>query len=124
MIKNSSFEVSDQFAQEDSDQFAVVVNENVGPSLVDLTVRDNDFVLDGPTQTGVAGFTVDGARIVDNDFSGEGRAGVLATTSARWRIRNNDFCDLFIPPSPGNEAQAPVVIVNSVDIRATNNDCA
>jgi hypothetical protein len=125
-IRNSTFE--------DSDIAAVAVNERPGPSLVDLRIRDNDFVLDGPSQTGIIGATVDGARIVDNHFAGKGYGAVVAATSTRWRIRNNDFCDLFIPPSapppvddlilPPNDAQTPIVTVNSVDIRATNNDCA
>jgi hypothetical protein len=125
-IRDSTFE--------DSDIAAVAVNEEAGPSLVDLRIRDNDFVLDGPSQTGVIGATVEGARIVDNDFSGEGYGAVVAVMSTRWRIRNNDFCDLLIPPSAlppvddlmlaPNEAQTPIVTLNSVDIRATNNDCA
>ena len=125
-IRNSTFE--------DSDIAAVAVDERPGPSLVDLRIRDNDFVLDGPSQTGIIGATVESARIVDNDFSGEGYGAVVAVMSTRWRIRNNDFCDLVIPPSalppvddlmlPPNEAQTPIVTVNSVDIRATNNDCA
>jgi hypothetical protein len=114
-ISNSTFEDMD---------FAVVVNETVGPSLVDLRVRDNNFILEGPSQIGVVGLTVDDARIADNDFSGVGFAGVVALTSAHWRIRNNDFCDLFIPPSPQNPAQAPVVTANSDDIKLTDNACA
>jgi hypothetical protein len=119
---------------EDSIVAAVAVNERLGPSLVELRIRDNDFVLDGPSQTGIIGATVDGARIVDNDFSGDGYGAVVAVASAHWRIRNNDFCGLDIPPSapppvpdlmlPPNEAQTPIVTVNSVDIKRTDNQCA
>ena len=52
-----------------------------------------------PRRPGSSGNSVEGARIVDNDFSGEGYGGVVAATSARWRVHDNDFCDLFIPPS-------------------------
>jgi hypothetical protein len=116
---------------QDSDAAAVLVTEYSSPSLIDLKVSDNNFVLEAPSQAGVVGFTVEGARIVDNDFSGEGYAGVVAVTSAGWKIHDNDFCDLFVPPSapnelglPVNETQAPVVILDSVDIRVTDNDCA
>lgn len=124
-IRNSTFE--------DSAVAAIEVNEGGGPSLVDVRVRDNDFVL-GPSQIGVIGTTVEDARVIDNDFSGQGYGGVVAVSSAGWRIRNNDFCDLLIPPSappppppevmlPANETQAPVVIHDSVDIRVDHNDC-
>jgi hypothetical protein len=124
IVKGSTFR--------DIGTIAVWMDEYVGPSLVDLKVRGNNFVLAPPSQTGVVGTTVDGAQIIDNDFSGEGYGGVVAVRSARWRVHHNDFCNLHIPPStpappilelPANEAQAPVVIHDSVDIRVDHNDC-
>jgi hypothetical protein len=56
---------------------------------------------------------------------------VVAVDSAHWRIHNNDFCDLLVPPRapsalglPANEARAAVVLLDSVDIRLTHNGCA
>jgi hypothetical protein len=111
---------------------AVVVRE-LGPSLVDLKVVDNAFVLAAPSQVGIVGFNVEGARLRDNEVAGEGYAGVVARDSARWRIHNNDFCDLVVPPGatadrdlelPVNEAGAAVVLLDSVDIRLAHNRCA
>ena len=124
-IRDSTFD--------DSGATAIWMDEYLGPSLVDFEVRDDSFVLTPPSQAGVLGNSVEGARIVDNDFSGEGYGGVVAATSARWRVHDNDFCDLFIPPSapsppelglPSNETQVPVVVLDSVDIRVTDNHCA
>jgi hypothetical protein len=124
-VKDSTFQ--------DSGATAIWMDEFFGPSLVDLKVRDNNFVLAPPSQIGVLGTTVEGARIVDNDFLGQGYGGVVAVRSARWTVHENDFCDLFIPPStpspddlmlPVNVTQTPIVTLSSVDIRATNNDCA
>jgi hypothetical protein len=124
-VKDSTFK--------DSGATAIWMDELLGPSLVVLKVSDNNFVLAPPSQIGVLGTTVEGARIVDNDFSGEGYGGVVAVRSARWRVHENDFCDLLIQPStpspddlmlPANETQAPLVILDSVDIGVDHNDCA
>ena len=111
---------------------AILVRE-LGPSLVELKVVDNVLVLAAPSQAGVVGVNVEGARVRHNEVAGEGYAGVVAVDSARWRIHNNDFCDLVVPPGatadpslelPANQAGTPVVLVDSVDIRLTHNRCA
>jgi hypothetical protein len=80
----------------DTDLAAILVDE-LGPSLIALTVVDNAFVLAAPSQAGIVGFNVEGARLRHNDVAGEGYAGVVAVDSAHWRIHNNDFCDLVVP---------------------------
>ena len=77
---------------------AAVWVEELGPSLIDLKVVDNALVLAAPTQAGIVGFNVEGARVRHNDVAGVGYAGVVAKDSAHWRIHNNDFCDLVVPP--------------------------
>ena len=112
---------------------AAVWVDELGPSLVDLEVVDNALVLAAASQAGIVGFNVEGARVHRNKLAGEGYAGVVAKDSARWRIHDNDFCDLVVPPGatadpilelPANQAGAPVVLVDSVDIRLTHNRCA
>ena len=111
---------------------AAVWVEELGPSLIKLKVADNALVLAAPTQAGIVGFNVEGARVRHNDVAGVGYAGVVAKDSAHWRIHNNDFCDLVVPPGatadleglPANQAGAAVVLVDSVDIRLTHNRCA
>ena len=100
------------------------------PDLLDVRVSDNNFALRGPSQTGVGAFDVDGARIVDDDFSGRAYAGVAGVTSTAGGIHGNDFCNLTIPPSaesalgfPPNEALEPIVFFDSEDARIDNNDC-
>jgi hypothetical protein len=111
---------------------AILVNE-LGPSMIDLKVVDNALVLAAPSQAGIVGFNVEGARVRHNEVAGVGYAGVVAKDSARWRIHDNDFCDLVVPPGatadpdldlPANEAGAAVVLVDSVGIRMTHNRCA
>ena len=116
---------------------AILVTE-LGPSLVDLNVVDNALALAAPSQAGIVGFNVEGARLRHNDFRGEGYAGVVAKDSAHWRINNNDFCDLVVPPGataadlaayveielPANKAGAAVLLLDSVDIQMTHNRCA
>lgn len=105
----------------------------LGPSLIDLNVVNNALVLAAPSQAGIVAFNVEDARLRHNDFTGEGYAGIVAKDSAHWRIDNNDFCDLVVPPGatagpdlelPANEAGAAVVLLDSVDIRLTHNRCA
>jgi len=124
-VKNSTFR--------NSGSIAIWMDETSGPSLVDLKVSDNNFVLAPPSQIGVLGSTVEGARVVDNNFSGKGYGGVVVQRSARWTVHENDFCDLLIPPStppppdlglPANDTQAPVVIIDSINIRVRHNNCA
>ena len=112
---------------------AAVWVEELGPSLIDLKVADNVLVLAAPSQAGIVGFNVEGARVHRNKLAGEGYAGVVAKDSAHWRIHNNDFCDLLVPPGatadpilelPANQAGAPVVLLDSVDIRLAHNRCA
>jgi hypothetical protein len=113
------------------------MDEYFGPPLADLMVDDNAFVLVGGSQIGVLGNSVAGARIIDNHFEGEGYGAVVAVSSSGWQIHGNDFCKLDIPqsatappdllvdrPLPVNESQTPVVLVDSVDIGATDNACA
>jgi hypothetical protein len=120
----------------DTRSAAILVKE-VGPSLVDLNVVDNALALAAPSQAGIVGLNIDGARLRHNDFTGEGYAGVVAKDSAHWRIDNNDFCDLAVPPGatanladepglnlPANTAGAAVLFLDSVDIRLTHNRCA
>jgi hypothetical protein len=112
---------------------AAVWVEELGPSLVDLKVVDNALVLAAASQAGIVGFNVEGARVRHNEVAGVGYAGVVAKDSTHWRIHNNDFCDLVVPPGatadpdlglPANQAGAPVVLLDSVDIRLTHNRCA
>ena len=112
---------------------AAVGVEELGPSLIDLKVVDNALVLAAPSQAGIVGFNVEGARVRHNEVTGVGYAGVVAKDSARWRIHDNDFCDLVVPPGatadpdldlPANEAGAAVVLVDSGGIRMTHNRCA
>ena len=112
---------------------AAVLVKELGPSLIDLKVVDNALVLAAPSQAGIVGFNVEGARVRHNEVAGVGYAGVVAKDSARWRIHDNDFCDLVVPPGatadpdldlPANEAGAAVVLVDSVGIRLTHNRCA
>jgi hypothetical protein len=112
---------------------AAVWVEELGPSLIKLRVVDNALVLAAPSQAGIVGFNVEGARVRHNEVAGVGYAGVVAKDSARWRIHDNDFCDLVVPPGatadpdldlPANEAGAAVVLVDSVGIRMTHNRCA
>jgi hypothetical protein len=107
--------------------------DELGPSLIDLKVVDTVIVLAAPSQAGIVGFNVEGARVRHNDIGGVGYAGVVAKDSAHWRIHNNNFCDLLVPPGatahpdlglPANQAGAPVVLVDSVDIQLTHNRCA
>jgi hypothetical protein len=111
---------------------AILVRE-LDPSLVDLKVVDNALVLAAPSQAGIVGFNVEGARVRHNQVAGEGYAGVVAKESAHWRIHNNDFCELIVPPGatadpelelPANAAGAKVVVLDSVDIRLIHNRCA
>jgi hypothetical protein len=119
----------------DTRSAAILVKE-LGPSLVDLKVVDNALALAAPSQAGIVGLNIDGARLRHNDFTGEGYAGVVAKDSADWRINNNDFCDLAVPPGatadladdndlnlPANTAGAAVLLLDSVDIRLTHNRC-
>ena len=112
---------------------AAILVDELGPSLIDLKVVDNALVLAAPSQAGIVGFNVEGARVRHNEVAGVGYAGVVAKDSARWRIHDNDFCDLVVPPGatadpdldlPANEAGAAVVLVDSVGIRMTHNRCA
>lgn len=112
---------------------AAVWVEELGPSLVDLQVVDNALVLAAASQAEIVGLNIQGARVRHNDVAGVGYAGVVAKDSAHWRIHNNDFCDLLVPPGatadpilelPANQAGAPVVLLDSVDIRLTHNRCA
>jgi hypothetical protein len=112
---------------------AAVWVEELGPSLIDLKVVDNALVLAAASQAGIVGFNVEGARVRHNDVAGVGYAGVVAKDSAHWRVHDNNFCDLLVPPGatadpildlPANEAGAPVVLLDSVDIRLTHNRCA
>ena len=73
-----------------------------------------------------------GARITENEFKGKGYAGVVGVTSEGWRVRENDFCHLVVPPSatadaglglPNNEARTPIVFLDSTDMKAVDNDC-
>jgi hypothetical protein len=121
-------------------EVAVAMDEYFGPPLADFTVDDNAFVLVGGSQIGVWGNFVAGAKVLDNDFGGQGYGAVVATSSEGWQIHGNDFCDLLIPPSatapvdsdvfgpdirfPENDAQSPVVLIDSVDMRVTDNECA
>lgn len=126
-VKDSRFEGGD---------VSVLMDEYFGPPLTDLMVDDNAFFLVGGSQIGVLGNSVAGARIIDNHFEGEGYGAVVAVSSSGWQIHGNDFCHLDIPqsaaappdllvdrPLPVNESQAPVVLVDSVDIGATDNAC-
>jgi hypothetical protein len=108
------------------------VNE-LGPSLIDLKIVDNVLGLAAPTQAGIVGFNVEGACVHHNKLAGKGYAGVVAKDSTRWRIHDNDFCDLIVRPGamadpvldlPANEAGAAVVLLDSVDIRVIHNRCA
>ena len=112
---------------------AAILVDELGPSLIDLKVVDNALALAAPSQAGIVGFNVEGARVRHNEVAGVGYAGVVAKDSARWRIHDNDFCDLVVPPGatadpdldlPANEAGAAVVLVDSVGIRMTHNHCA
>jgi hypothetical protein len=56
-----------------------------------------------------------------------------AKDAAHWRIHNNDFCDLLVPPGatadpdlelPANQAGAAVVLLDSVGIKLAHNRCA
>lgn len=127
-VKDSRFEGGD---------VSVLMDEYFGPPLADLMVDDNAFVLVGGSQIGVIGNSVAGARIIDNHVEGEGYGAVVAVSSSGWQIHGNDFCNLDIPqsatappdllvdrPLPVNESQAPVVLLDSLDIRATDNSCA
>jgi hypothetical protein len=77
---------------------AAVWVEELGPSLIDLKVVDNALVLAAPSQAGIVGFNVEGARVRQNEVAGVGYAGVVAKDSAPWRIHDNDLCDLVVPP--------------------------
>jgi hypothetical protein len=112
---------------------AAIFVQELGPSLIDLKVVDNTLVLAAPSQAGIVGFNVEGARVRHNDVAGVGYAGVVAKESARWRIHKNDFCDLVVQPGatadpdlglPANQAGAAVVLLDSVDIKLTHNRCA
>jgi hypothetical protein len=115
---------------------AALLVEELGPSLIGLKVVDNTFVLAAPSQAGIVGFNVEGARVRHNEVAGEGYAGVVAKNSARWRIHDNDFCDLVVAPGatadpdledlelPANQVGAAVVLLDSVDIRLIHNRCA
>jgi hypothetical protein len=120
----------------DTRSAAILVKE-LGPSLIDLKVVDNAFVLAASSQAGIVGFNIEGARLRHNDVAGEGYAGVVAKESADWRIENNDFCDLVVPPGatanladdsdldlPANTAGAALMLLDSVDIQLTDNSCA
>ena len=50
---------------------AILVTE-LGPSLVDLNVVDNALALAAPSQAGIVGFNVEGARLRHNDFRRRG----------------------------------------------------
>jgi hypothetical protein len=75
-------------------EMAVAMDEYFGPPLADFMVDDNAFVLVGGSQIGVWGNFVAGAKILDNDFGGEGYGAVvpsrrkggrsMAMTSATW----------------------------------------
>ena len=101
--------------------------------MIDLKAVDNVLVLAAPSQAGIVGVNVQGARVSHNDVAGVGYAGVVAKDSAHWRIHNNDFCDLLVPPGatadpdlelPANQAGAAVVLLDSVDIKLAHNRCA
>jgi hypothetical protein len=115
----------------DSALASVLVDDFFGPSLADLRIADNHFVLVDASQTGIFGVTLERARISDNEFTGQGYAAIAAIGSTDWQIAENEFCDLDIPPSaqaalglPPNVPQAPVVLLNSTGMRVTNSECA
>lgn len=116
----------------DTDVAAIWMDEYLGPSRVSFLAQRNDFVLTHPTQVGVLGNSLDGARFIDNDFSGKGYGALVAVTSSRWLVQENDFCHLRISPPatahpqlglPPNETNKPVVLFDSSDFRMVRNRC-
>jgi hypothetical protein len=102
---------------------AILVTE-LGPSLVDLNVVDNALALAAPSQAGIVGLNVEGARLRHNIFRGEGYAGVVAKDSTHWRINNNDFCDLVVPGGRRRPIWRPTSTLSSRPTRQARRSCS
>lgn len=110
---------------------SVLLDESPGPPLLDVRIQKNEFVLAAPFQSGIVGVSTADAKIAENTFTGVGYAGIVTIASTGWRIDDNDFCALFVPPNapsaggtPPNADQAPIASIFSSGLRVTGSECA
>lgn len=127
---SSKVRVSDSLL-DDANEASVLLDEYFGPPLLDAQIQENEFVLAAPFQAGIFGINTANAKIADNIFTGVGYAAIVGLASTGWRIDDNDFCGLFVPPNapsafglPPNADQAPIASIFSSGFRVTESDCA